>query len=127
MTVKETIDQKISSKPVFMVSKSSCPYCVLAKQVLEGYNIPAENIEIMEIDGDKDCQEIQDQWILELLNFVIFLECQYTTIFAFLQAKYLVKNFATDTDSVRICCLVPPKRTKNKREITNFQLKIILK
>ena len=84
MTVKETIDQKISSKPVFMVSKSSCPHCVLAKQVLARYNIPAENIEIMEIDGDKNCQEIQDQWILELLNFVIFLECQYTTIFAFL-------------------------------------------
>ena len=60
MAVKETIDQKISSKPVFMVSKSSCPYCVMAKQVLERYNIPAENIEIMEIDGDKDCQEIQD-------------------------------------------------------------------
>ena len=59
--MKDTIDQKISSKPVFMVSKSSCPYCVMAKQVLASYNIPAENIEIMEIDGDKDCEEIQDQ------------------------------------------------------------------
>ena len=125
MAVKETIDQKISSKPVFMVSKRCCPHCVMAKQVLARYNIPAENIEIMEIDGDKNCQEIQDQWILELL-FLIFLECQYITIFVLLQAKYLVKNFAIDTDSGRICCLVPPKRTKNKREITNFQLKMIL-
>ena len=98
--MKDTIDQKISSKPVFMVSKSSCPHCVMAKQVLARYNIPAENIEIMEIDGDKDCEEIQDQDLLELLNFVIFLECKYMT-FAFLQVKYLKMYFTTE--SGRIC------------------------
>ena len=31
-----------------------------AKQVLKKYNIPAENIEIQEIENDKDCNEIQD-------------------------------------------------------------------
>ena len=57
---KEAIDQKIDSKPVFIISKSYCPFCVKAKQVLKKYNIPAENIEIMEIENDKDCNEIQD-------------------------------------------------------------------
>ena len=57
---KEAIDQKIDSKPVFIISKSYCPFCVKAKQVLKKYNIPAENIEIQEIENDKDCNEIQD-------------------------------------------------------------------
>ena len=57
---KEAIDQKIDSKPVFVISKSYCPFCVMAKQVLKKYNIPAENIEIQEIENDKDCNEIQD-------------------------------------------------------------------
>ena len=52
INVKETIDQNIASKPVFMVSKSWCPYCRKAKQVLARYSVPAQNITIMEIDGD---------------------------------------------------------------------------
>ena len=44
MGVKEDIDQKIASKPVYVVSKSFCPFCKIAKQVLQRYNIPAENI-----------------------------------------------------------------------------------
>ena len=46
MGVKEDIDQKIASKPVYVVSKSFCPFCKIAKQVLQRYNIPAENIHI---------------------------------------------------------------------------------
>ena len=44
MGVKEDIDQKIASKPVYVVSKSFCPFCKIAKQVLQRYNIPADNI-----------------------------------------------------------------------------------
>ena len=44
MGVKEDIDQKIASKPVYVVSKSFCPFCKIAKQVLQRYNIPANNI-----------------------------------------------------------------------------------
>ena len=33
---------------------------VKAKQVLKKYNIPAKNVEIQEIENDKDCNEIQD-------------------------------------------------------------------
>ena len=32
----------------------------MAKQVLKKYNIPVENIEIQEIENEKDCNEIQD-------------------------------------------------------------------
>ena len=46
MGFKEDIDQKIASKPVYVVSKSFCPFCKIAKQVLQRYNIPAENIHI---------------------------------------------------------------------------------
>ena len=59
-SVKETIDQNIASKPVFMVSKSWCPYCRKAKQVLARYSIPAQNITILEIDGDTCEAAVQD-------------------------------------------------------------------
>ena len=60
MGVKELMDQKIASKPVFVISKSYCPFCVKAKKVLKKYNIPEDKIEIQEIENDKDCSEIQD-------------------------------------------------------------------
>ena len=53
------IEKKIGEKPVFVISKSYCPFCNKAKQVLRKYNIKPENIEIMEIDNDEDCNEIQ--------------------------------------------------------------------
>ena len=55
------IEKKIGEKPVFVISKSYCPFCNKAKQVLRKYNIKSGNIEIMEIDNDEDedCNEIQ--------------------------------------------------------------------
>ena len=57
----DQIEKKIGEKPVFVISKSYCPFCNKAKQVLRKYNIKPENIEIMEIDNDEDedCNEIQ--------------------------------------------------------------------
>ena len=60
MGVKELMDQKIANKKVFVISKSYCPFCVKAKKILQKYNIPADNMEIQEIENDKDCNEIQD-------------------------------------------------------------------
>merc|ERR1712241_1474687 len=54
------IEKKIGGKPVFVISKSYCPFCKKAKQILKKYNIKPENIEIMEIDNDEDCNEIQE-------------------------------------------------------------------
>ena len=59
MSVKEKMNQKIQGKPVFVVSKSYCPFCVKGKKVLKKYNIKPENIEILEIENDPDMNEIQ--------------------------------------------------------------------
>ena len=58
--VKELLDQKIREKPVFVVSKKSCPFCVKAKEALKKYKIKPESIEIMEIERSKDMAAIQD-------------------------------------------------------------------
>jgi len=60
MSVKDQMNQKIAEKPVFVISKSYCPFCVKAKQVLKKYNIPADKIEIIDIENDPNCNEIQD-------------------------------------------------------------------
>ena len=59
MSVKSKIDGMIKDYPVFMVSKSYCPFCKKAKAALAKYSIPADKIKIMEIENDPDCEEIQ--------------------------------------------------------------------
>ena len=66
---KERLDQiekKIGEKAVFVISKSYCPFCKKAKQVLQKYNIQPDKIEIMEIDNDEDCNEIQVKLTLSI-------------------------------------------------------------
>ena len=58
--IKTEIDDLIKNKKVVVISKSYCPYCKKAKQVLAKYNIPSECIEIREIDSDPNCEEIQN-------------------------------------------------------------------
>ena len=41
-------------------SKSYCPYCTKAKDVLKKYNLSADDYEVMEIDNDPNAEEIQD-------------------------------------------------------------------
>merc|ERR1719215_2596211 len=52
-------DQLIKDYAVFVISKSTCPFCHTAKKVLGKYDIPGEKMKIIDIDGDKDCFEIQ--------------------------------------------------------------------
>lgn len=54
------MDQLIKEYTVFVVSKSSCPFCHTAKKVLNNYDIPPEKYKVIEIDGDRDCGAIQD-------------------------------------------------------------------
>ena len=58
--VKSKIDQMIKVNKVFMVSKSYCPFCNMAKNVLAKCDIAKEDMKIMEIEDDPDCGEIQD-------------------------------------------------------------------
>ena len=60
MSVKTEMDQLIKQYPVFMISKTYCPFCTMAKDALKNYAIPADKIKIMEIENHKDCAEIQN-------------------------------------------------------------------
>merc|ERR1712158_14275 len=60
MSVKAEIDQLIKQYPIFMISKTYCPFCTMAKEALKNYAIPADKIKIMEIENHKDCAEIQN-------------------------------------------------------------------
>merc|ERR1712062_742363 len=57
--VKAEMDDLIKSKPVLVISKSYCPYCKKAKQVLAKFKIDPEKFEIIEIDNRKDMDAIQ--------------------------------------------------------------------
>ena len=59
MSVIDAINQKIKEKPVYIISKEYCPFCVKAKDALKGYNIKQECIEIMEIENNPNMNEIQ--------------------------------------------------------------------
>ena len=58
--IKELLDQKIKETPVFVISKSYCPFCVKSKNALKTYNIKPECMEVMEIANSPDCDCIQD-------------------------------------------------------------------
>ena len=73
MSVKEKISQKIQGKPVFVISKSYCPFCVKGKNVLKKYNIKPEAMEIMEIENDPDMNEIQVVFLTLKKGCVIYL------------------------------------------------------
>ena len=51
MSVKAKMDQLIKNYIVFVVSKSTCPFCRTAKNVLNKYDIPPDKMKVMEIDG----------------------------------------------------------------------------
>ena len=60
MSAQDKMDQFIKDFPIFVVSKSYCPFCHTAKDVLNKYDIPPEKMKVIEIEGEKDCAEIQD-------------------------------------------------------------------
>ena len=63
--VKSRIDQLIKNHIVFVISKRTCPFCHTAKNILNKYDILPEQKLVLEIDGDKDCADIQD-YMLQL-------------------------------------------------------------
>ena len=54
------MDQLIKDYAVLVVSKSYCPFCHMAKNVLAKYDIQPDKMKIIEIDGDPDGADIQD-------------------------------------------------------------------
>lgn len=63
MAAVARIDALIKQFPVFVVSKSYCPFCHMAKDVLNKYKIPQDKMKILEIENDPDCGEIQDHML----------------------------------------------------------------
>ena len=59
-SVDARINALINEYPVFVVSKTSCPFCRTAKNVLNKYDIPPEKMKVLEIDRERDCSKIQD-------------------------------------------------------------------
>lgn len=57
--VKEFVESVLKNKKVVVFSKSYCPFCQKAKDVLTKYNLPSNVYEIVEIDGRDDESDIQ--------------------------------------------------------------------
>ena len=51
LNMSAEVERLIKSFKVVVVSKSFCPYCKAAKNILNGYSIKSENMHILEIDG----------------------------------------------------------------------------
>ena len=68
MSVIDQIKQKIAEKPVFIISKEYCPFCVKAKEALKNYKIKPECIEIMEIENNPHMDEIQVCMLKFMIN-----------------------------------------------------------
>ena len=58
--VQNVLSHLIRKYPVFVVSKSYCPFCAMAKDTLKNYQIPTDKIKIFEIENHKDADEIQN-------------------------------------------------------------------
>ncbi|CAG5116588.1 unnamed protein product [Candidula unifasciata] len=63
--VRDLVNQKIDSNKLMVFSKSTCPYCIKAKQTLSKYvgddnAVSPDDYEVLEIDGLPNCSEIQD-------------------------------------------------------------------
>ena len=52
------VDEVIKSHKVAVFSKTHCPYCVKAKNVLGKYN--PEDVYVVELDNRSDANSIQD-------------------------------------------------------------------
>ena len=59
-SLQKFVDTKIAGKKVVMFSKSYCPFCTKAKTALAKHNLTEEEYEVIEIENDPNCQEIQD-------------------------------------------------------------------
>eukprot|EP00092_Neocalanus_flemingeri_P066873 GFUD01081535.1.p2 GENE.GFUD01081535.1~~GFUD01081535.1.p2 ORF type:complete len:111 (+),score=38.90 GFUD01081535.1:49-381(+) len=56
---KKMVDDLITSKAVFVVSKSFCPYCRKTRGILKKYKIDPEVFEWLDIDKRDDCEKIR--------------------------------------------------------------------
>ncbi len=56
----EFVKAQIKGDKVVVFLKPSCPYCVLAKDVLSKYKFKSGHLELIDISGRSDMDSIQD-------------------------------------------------------------------
>lgn len=57
---QEFVTAKIKGDKVVVFQKPSCPYCVMAKDVLSKYKVKLGQLEFIDITGREDMGDIQD-------------------------------------------------------------------
>ncbi|KIO26574.1 hypothetical protein M407DRAFT_243679 [Tulasnella calospora MUT 4182] len=60
MAVKEIVEDAIATHKVVIFSKTYCPYCKKAKALINSYELPEGQVEIVEIDIRDDGNAIQE-------------------------------------------------------------------
>lgn len=54
------VDETIKSKPVVVFSKTYCPFCVKAKNLLkDDLKVPADKMVVIELEDRPDCSDVQ--------------------------------------------------------------------
>lgn len=57
--VEDFVESKLNANKVVVFSKTWCPFCKKAKDVLNKYNLPKNAYEVIELDDNPDTEEIQ--------------------------------------------------------------------
>ncbi|KAJ8395568.1 hypothetical protein AAFF_G00030490 [Aldrovandia affinis] len=60
---QEFVETKLKGDKVVLFLKPSCPYCVMAKEVLSQYKFKAGHLEFIDISGRNDTSKIQDYFL----------------------------------------------------------------
>ncbi|KAG9027622.1 glutaredoxin [Tulasnella sp. UAMH 9824] len=60
MAVKEIVEEAIANHKVAIFSKTYCPYCRKAKELIKTFDLPEGEVEIIEIDIRDDGSAIQE-------------------------------------------------------------------
>ncbi|KAJ8287243.1 hypothetical protein GJAV_G00049300 [Gymnothorax javanicus] len=60
---QEFVAAKIQGDKVVLFMKPTCPYCVMAKEVLSKYKFKAGHLEFIDISGRSDMAKIQDYFL----------------------------------------------------------------
>ncbi|KAG8919703.1 glutaredoxin, partial [Tulasnella sp. 417] len=60
MAVKEVVEDAIANHKVAIFSKTYCPYCRRAKELIKSFDLPEGEVEIVEIDIRDDGSAIQE-------------------------------------------------------------------
>ncbi|XP_071096525.1 uncharacterized protein [Haliotis cracherodii] len=62
------VDAKLAQRKVLLFSKTYCPDSKTVKKVLEGYKMPPQTYEVVEIEKRQDCNQIENYLLILCLT-----------------------------------------------------------